>query len=482
MLYTSLDFEREVSLASTKVELASRPAFWRDYARLIHSPAFRRLQGKTQLFPGTESDFFRNRLTHSIEVSQIAKSIAMRINYLKLPGKSKKDLIDLDLVALAGLTHDLGHPPFGHNGELALDDCMKNDGGFEGNAQTLRILTRLEKKGEFVEPFSGVGSADSRVGLNLTYRTLASILKYDTKIPVFNCDRTEPDRLCKGYYASEAKLVKKIKKNVIGASGYKGKFKTIECQIMDLADDIAYSTYDLEDSLKAGFISPIEILADTLDRSFMKRIAEKVSKRTGTTFDDDNVIVSLLELFFFESGLFPEKEMMDELKSSSTDRNTFILVARRAVRAYATSCLASSNGYFRNNLTSLLVDKFIAGIEVEWNPAAPVFSKVKFSDEIFPQVETLKNYTYVKFIESSRLKVAEYRGYRIVKELFTALSEDDGANLLPVDFKAWYDKAPSETDKKRVICDFIAGMTDTYTIEFYGRLNSENPQTMFKPI
>jgi len=113
----------------------------------------------------------------------------MRINSTKFIGKSKKDLIDLDLVAFAGLTHDLGHPPFGHNGELALDECMKDHGGFEGNAQTLRIITRLEKKGEYVEPYSGRGNKDTRLGLNLTYRTLASILKYDQKIPINNSDR-----------------------------------------------------------------------------------------------------------------------------------------------------------------------------------------------------------------------------------------------------------------------------------------------------
>lgn len=138
-LYKSSDFERIVNLNDDY-----RHPFRRDYARIIHSPAFRRLQGKTQLFPCFESDFFRNRMTHSLEVAQVANSIAI---YLEKNNKYfEKNPIHPDLLNAVCLAHDLGHPPFGHNGERALDDCMKNSGGFEGNAQTLRILCCLEKK------------------------------------------------------------------------------------------------------------------------------------------------------------------------------------------------------------------------------------------------------------------------------------------------------------------------------------------------
>lgn len=138
-------------------ELFHRNDFWRDYARLLNSPSFRRLKGKTQLFPGQESDFYRCRLTHSLEVAQIAKSIANRLNYRletihfkERPSNTrihpKNSFINTDLVELAALGHDIGHPPFGHQGEYELDNLMKNAGGFEGNAQTLRILSTLEKK------------------------------------------------------------------------------------------------------------------------------------------------------------------------------------------------------------------------------------------------------------------------------------------------------------------------------------------------
>ncbi|MBI5430986.1 MAG: dNTP triphosphohydrolase [Nitrosomonadales bacterium] len=365
MLYSKGDLEREYPLQTNSNDLKLRPPFRRDYARLIHSPAFRRLQGKTQLFPGIESDFFRNRLTHSLEVAQIAKSIAIRINETTYQGKTRNDLINLDLVEFAGLAHDLGHPPFGHNGELALNACMRNAGGFEGNAQTLRILAKLEKKGNKETPFSGAKKTDSRIGLNLTHRTLASILKYDKIIPV-----KTSDKLQKGYYSSEAGLVKNIKRNVIAKTGYRGDFKTIECQIMDLADDIAYSTYDLEDALKAGFISPMEILSDTLNDQLMGRIAQKVTDRTKIKFSADEVIGSLYNLFLF-SGLFDEDDILSRLKGANTKIKKFTSVTYSALQSYEVSRLVSQDGYSRNELTSSLVDRFVQSVECKWKSGAP---------------------------------------------------------------------------------------------------------------
>ncbi len=152
LLYGPADKHRQAPEAEKPQGNEPYRSVWRvDFARLVHSPAFRRLQGKTQLFPG-ESDFFRNRLTHSLEVAQIAKSIALKLNYEYFRDATDEDhKISTDLVEFAALAHDLGHPPFGHNGEAALDECMRGIGGFEGNAQTLRILARLEKK----EPLAG---------------------------------------------------------------------------------------------------------------------------------------------------------------------------------------------------------------------------------------------------------------------------------------------------------------------------------------
>lgn len=175
LLYSEKDKARRYETANTQD--LSRSAFRRDYARLLHSPAFRRLQGKTQLYPGHESDFFRNRLTHSLEVAQIAKGIAQKINYEV--DYFKENPIDTDLVEFAALAHDLGHPPFGHNGELALDDCMASFGGFEGNAQTLRILAVTEKKVTLNGEGESVSRAgvDQRLGLDPTYPISRGCLK-----------------------------------------------------------------------------------------------------------------------------------------------------------------------------------------------------------------------------------------------------------------------------------------------------------------
>ncbi|MDR0220054.1 MAG: dNTP triphosphohydrolase, partial [Lachnospiraceae bacterium] len=264
---------------------AYRTEYRRDYARVIHSSSFRRLQNKTQLFPGYESDFFRNRLTHSLEVAQIAKTIAIMLSeeekYRHLP-------IEPDVCEIAGLIHDLGHPPFGHNGEDALNSCMGTYGGFEGNAQTIRIITKLEKKtanDEYHNEFND----DKRYGLNLTTRAIASALKYDTMIAKdYNGD------VKKGYYESEKEIVNQVKKTLIGEN-YTGLFKTIECQIMDLADDIAYSTYDIEDAFKAGFLTPVNMMA--ADDMIFEQIVEKLFTKSQINSNVDECRNVLLDIF-----------------------------------------------------------------------------------------------------------------------------------------------------------------------------------------
>lgn len=440
----------------------------RDHSRLVHSPSFRRLQGKTQLYPGIESDFFRNRLTHSLEVAAIAKSIAQFLN-------SKYDNLEIneEICEFAGLAHDLGHPPFGHQGEAALDECMLLYGGFEGNAQTLRILSIIEKRECLLGPKK---DTEFRYGLNLTARTLAAILKYDNPIP----DSRKPggkSKPIKGYYQSEEHLVKFIKDNVVG-SKYTNVFKTIECQIMDIADDIAYSTYDLEDGMKAGFFHPMDFFGFPIQ--VYEKVAKKVGQAIGRPDFSNSDIISTLQDIFVEplTGEFNIEVSPEQLQNVENVND----LAFKLLPLYNRSSKnIANNAYARNIFTSELIYKAIESVEVDINTKFPSMSKVSLREDRKIQVEVLKNITYESQILSPRLKVAEYRGKEIVREIFKSLNEDEGYRLMPEDYQKLYHHFTSEEKKMRVICDFIAGMTDRYAIEFYGRLKSENPETIFKP-
>ena len=466
MLYGESDYRR-VKEEGSPAPMRGRSEFRRDFGRLLHCPSFRRLQGKTQLFPGHESDFFRNRLTHSLEVAQVAKGLALQLNAAEEPFREYP--IDVDLVELAALAHDLGHPPFGHNGEKALDECMKRAGGFEGNAQTLRILSRIEKKiladaiGDEDEDYCGISSAgrDRRLGLNLTYRSLASVLKYDRAIPI---ERGAVEGLAKGYYASQRDLVKKIKEHV-GKPPKAKPFKTIECQIMDLADDIAYSTYDLEDSLKSGFSHPLAILASIgTDRDLVYRVHEKVKREIPDACEED-VFQALQALF--DLGAIPEGQ----------GDQTY-----QAVFTFQHSTLVAGHGHLRAGFTSNLVDKFMKGVRVEpLTGSALRFSRVYLERQTHLEIESLKHLNYELMIMSPRLKVVEYRGFDLVRTIFEALDKDGGHLLLPEDYRLMHGRASTSEERKRLVCDFVAGMTDRYAVEFYTRLR-ESGASIFKPI
>jgi len=456
MLYDDDDLKR-AKVEAEEPDLG-RSAFRRDFGRLLHSPAFRRLQGKTQLFPGHESDFFRNRLTHSLEVAQVAKGIALNLN-ANCP-ELRASPIDTDLVEFAGLAHDLGHPPFGHNGERALDDCMKEYGGFEGNAQTLRILSRVEKKVLKDDPTSndvcGISAqgVDRRLGLNLTYRSLASVLKYDAQIPL---RRRRSADLKKGYYSSERALVESIKKHVGRPAGKDEKFKTIECQVMDIADDIAYSTYDLEDAMKGGFTHPLALLTRIGNPALFKRLWEKVAKEVKDVTEDE-VFAALTDLLQFSAD------------------------GTSGLRQYAESKLIAGDGKMRSEFSSEMIGHFVKGVTLQPKAGRAVrFSEVVVARQTRVKIESLKHLNYLLTIMSPRLKVVEYRGYEVVRTIFDTLNSDEGHLLLPEDVQGMFDRLEDTDAKKRLICDFVAGMTDRYAVEFYSRLK-ESGASIFKPL
>lgn len=365
-LYSPGDSLRPLDEQSGKAPEPFRTPWRQDYARLIHSPSFRRLQGKTQVFPGHESDFYRNRLTHSLEVAQIAKSIAIRLNATSPEFRTKQNKIEPDIVEFAGLAHDLGHPPFGHNGEEALDECMRDHGGFEGNAQSLRIVTRLEKK---IRSALGESSAfdeefnDQRYGLNLTYRSLAALLKYDTPIPLRAGDRRKPG-VGKGYYFEDRELVQNIKESVLGTSSYTGEFKTIECSIMDIADDIAYSTYDLEDNFKAGFLTPMGLFA--LDQDIYASVAQTIIERARKQYSEKEVFFKKIDANFvrrallevFQELLFAPTEESIRLRGKLDELQGRVVVASEI---QALSRRLIQDGHQRTKFTSGACAKFLVG-------------------------------------------------------------------------------------------------------------------------
>ena len=377
-----------------------RSEFERDRARIIHSAAFRRLQGKTQVFGVYEGDFFRTRLTHSLEVAQIAKGLALNLG------------ANTDLVEAACLAHDLGHPPFGHTGEEVLHELMRSYGGFEGNAQTFRILTQLERKHE------------AYVGLNLTYQTLDSILKYKTCIDEAALAVVEAGPV-KGFYADDQALVE-----AIGQRTGNGNRRSFECQIMDVADDIAYSVHDLEDSLKAGLLT----------------VADFRRQPPVSVIRDVNAHLAT-------GGSTVSEEIVQHELQQIADRLEYL--ERTAGRVAW------------KMLTRDLIHDFSCSVTL-------VEDKIDVSPPKRLRIEILKAFESHHVIYNPRVTTLGYKGKEVLRRLFAVLDQGkESVGLLPENWGDEYERTlieGNEPARKRVICDFLANMTDSYAMRFYSRL------------
>ena len=457
-------------------------AYQSDCSRLIYSPSFRRLQGKTQLYPNGEYDYFRSRLTHSLEVNEIAQCICTSINQkIGQKGLETKFSVCSDVVRFACLAHDLGHPPFGHDGEEALNKCMEKYDGFDGNAQTFRILTRIEKGGVSSYSLMADRGYGERVGLNITYRSLASVLKHVDK------DSNPEKPAARGFYPSEAGIVEEVF-TALGCP--RPGLRTIECQIMDISDDISNAVHDLDDSLKSGLLNPFDLFFPQED--ILEKVARNVFNREEHYYDlnmeakaeDFKKIYCQLNRIFedFVDTNFPISRGSDILSAVSP----FYKKLRQL----------SSDGAQRSSFINSLKNRLISSVNlISCDEDNPLFWEIGFDsighddnlDDPGLQIQILKLFHRYYQCDSTFIEYRKYRGIHIVTQLFDAIKEK--TSLMPDDYRSLFESLKSQNNKTdrnmdqyRCICDYIAGMTDRYCLELYGRLFSETPQSIFKPI
>ena len=353
-----------------------RSEFQRDRDRIIHSIAFRRLRSKTQVFVAPDGDHYRTRLTHSIEVAQIGRVIARELG------------LDEDLTEALCLAHDIGHPPFGHAGEKALEEAMVQAGGYDHNAQGIRMLARLEC------------NYPDHPGLNLTWETLEGFAKHNGPIHAPNWALAEIDKA----YPLDL-----------------GQWPSLEAQVAAVADDIAYDNHDIDDGLRAGFLS----LDDLMEVDFLADQYRRVEKR----FPHASLDLRLRELVRSQIGLMV---------------NDVLEHTREQARGLSSADEVREAG------------KQLAG----------------FSPELADQERALKKFMYQRlYYHPEQIQTAE-RARDVIARLFVAYQQDP--TTMPDD---WLDRLPSdEPGKSRHIADFIAGMTDRFAIDQCTQIYGRAPQ------
>lgn len=388
-----------------------RSPYQRDKARILHSAAFRRLQAKTQIMSVGQNDFYRTRLTHSLEASQIGSALVAQLKG-KLVPTLQHIMPDEALMEALCLAHDLGHPPFGHGGETALNQCMLPFGGFEGNAQTFRIVGKLE-------PYTESG------GMDLTRRTLLGLLKYPALQPdaaiLQQIAKTKP---VKAIYQQDADLFEWVleafseqDRHLLQTTlQHKSVYKPLDASIMELADDIAYGVHDLEDAVVTG----------TVQYQHWQQLLEQTRDSTLGQFLSDTG-----ELLFHREH------------------------------------------YIRKQAIGSLVNRLITAVDITDNIVTAESVLLRYKATL-PEVELqllhlLKQFIWRHVIQHPELQQREYRGQRIVKQLFHAFSTEP-MRLLPVNTRSRYESATSASAQQRVVCDYVAGMTDEYALRMAQRL------------
>lgn len=392
---------------------ANRTPFARDRARILHSSALRRLGAKTQILGAGSGDFVRTRLTHSLEVAQVGRELGKALG------------CDPDVVDAACLAHDLGHPPFGHNGERALDEVTRAIGGFEGNAQTLRVVTRLEPK--TVHPSTG-----GPLGLNLTRASLDAIVKYpwgETELPTRD-DGTAVRKF--NVYEDDRAVFDWLREDA------PARRPSFEAQVMDLADDIAYSVHDVEDSVVHNGVS-LRVLRD-LERA--KGVAAQALEWYGWT-DEDALLDALDRLRAWDWWA----EDFDGSRAS--------LAALK-------------------DMTSQLIGRMCNATIAATRQVHGEGPLTRFRAELVVPQETLAEIVLLKaiavhFLMAPREASPAYaKQRRVLKELVTALAER-GPDALEPQFAADFRAASDDAARLRVAVDQVASLTDKSAYDWHHR-------------
>ena len=401
--YTDIDKER--FLTEEGSGRSARTEFARDRARVTHSSALRRLGAKTQVLQPGSNDFARTRLTHSLEVAQVGREMAVEFG------------IDPDIVDTACLAHDLGHPPFGHNGEKGLNEWAKDFGGFEGNAQTLRILTRIEQK-----VYSKDGVA---FGLNLTRASLDASCKYPWTRE-FAVQDTGADRSIKfGVYEDDVPVFEWLR------LGAKERVKCFEAQIMDFSDDVAYSVHDFEDAVVEGFIKLEELKSSSQESA----IVREIERWNGNRISSDDLAAAL-----------------DRLQANQYWLDSYNKTPREAGQL--------------KNLTSSVIGSFVSRTTQATFQANADSLYARYAADVVVPLEVEAEIAIFKglasyFLMSLDERVGYYEDQRaLLKELADFLLASNGKHLDGYSLEAW-SKATNDAEKHRVIVDQIAVLTDS---------------------
>ena len=398
-----------------------RSPFQRDRARVLHSSALRRLAAKTQVVEVGQADFPRTRLTHSLECAQIGRELGAALH------------LDADLVDAACLAHDLGHPPFGHNGEFALAEIAVGCGGFEGNAQSLRLLTHLEAK---------VPGA----GLNLTRATLDATLKYPWLA-------SEADTSKYGCYDEDAEIFGWIR------DGARPGQPCLEAQVMDWADDVAYSVHDLEDGLHSGLIT-LEKLHIQGERFAVVQVTLADYCRPGSVTEAEltEVFDQLLAL-----DLWPGSFDGGPQTAAAVKNLTSQLIGR--------FCVAAERATMPTEALPLKGDDPLASPDKKLGrtPAMRYAINLEVPRQQRLECALLKGVTAHYVMGRAGAKASQERERAVLTELAHALAAGAPDALDPM-FRPSYESAASDAARLRVIVDQVASLTDTSALAWHSRL------------